>query len=232
MGLSHSPKIATDGLVFYVDAANNRSYPGTGTAWDDLVGENNGTLTNGPTFSAVNGGGIDFDGTDDYVTIPDHSSLHLATGTVSLWFNADDISSGSDVDKLFTKDGGSPAHSAGDFQLCFYGYKITLSTDNGSGSTVISDTRTVQVGRWYHIVATCDGTNERLYVDGNLSVTGSRGDPLFGTHTEPAEIGNRSRSGASHAFNGRITAVSVYNRALTAAEIRTMFDIQRGRFGV
>ena len=60
--------IVTNGLVFYLDAANKLSYPGSGTAWVDLSGNgNNGTLTNGPTFSSNNAGSIVFDGVDDYV---------------------------------------------------------------------------------------------------------------------------------------------------------------------
>jgi len=70
MAFSYSPKIATDGLVLCLDAANNRSYPGSGTAWTDLSrGGNNGALTNGPTFNSANGGSIVFDGTNDYVQV-------------------------------------------------------------------------------------------------------------------------------------------------------------------
>ena len=65
MGLSHSPRIVTDGLVFCLDAANIRSYPGTGTTWTDLKGGNEGTLTNGPTFSSDNAGSISTDGSND-----------------------------------------------------------------------------------------------------------------------------------------------------------------------
>ena len=52
MAFNYSPKIVTDGLVFAVDAANKKSYPGSGTTWTDLAGSNNGTLTNGPTFDS------------------------------------------------------------------------------------------------------------------------------------------------------------------------------------
>ena len=67
MALVHSPKIVTDNLVFYVDAANYKSFPTTdgspdGTTWIDMMGTNNGTLTNGPTFSSNNAGSIVFDG--------------------------------------------------------------------------------------------------------------------------------------------------------------------------
>jgi hypothetical protein len=67
------PNIVTDGLVLYLDAANQKSYPGTGTTWNDLSGNgNNGTLVNGPTFNSDNNGSIVFDGVDDYVNFGDN----------------------------------------------------------------------------------------------------------------------------------------------------------------
>ena len=81
MGLSHSPRIVTDGLVFCVDAANKRSYPGAGTAWTDLTAnKNNGTLQNGIAFSTDKAGIFTFDGTNEYVTFSDDiSSISEAT---------------------------------------------------------------------------------------------------------------------------------------------------------
>jgi len=53
MGLSHSPSIATNGLVLYLDAANEKSYPGSGTTWNDLSGrENHHTLTGSPIYGS------------------------------------------------------------------------------------------------------------------------------------------------------------------------------------
>ena len=60
MSLNHSPSIVTDGLVLCLDTANKRSYPGTGTAWTDIAGGNNGILENGPTFDSSNAGNIVF----------------------------------------------------------------------------------------------------------------------------------------------------------------------------
>ena len=67
MSLNHSPAIVTDGLVLCLDAANIRSYPKSGTTWSDLVGTNNGTLTNmdAANFSSDNGGSLSFDGSDE-----------------------------------------------------------------------------------------------------------------------------------------------------------------------
>ena len=55
MSYGYGKSIVTDGLVFYVDAANSNSYPGSGTTWTDLIGSNNATLDNGPTYSSSNG---------------------------------------------------------------------------------------------------------------------------------------------------------------------------------
>ena len=66
----HSPRIITNGLVLALDAANVKSYPGSGTVWKDLSGNNNnGTLVNGVGYNSGNLGYLAFDGTYDYVSI-------------------------------------------------------------------------------------------------------------------------------------------------------------------
>jgi hypothetical protein len=90
----YSPKIVTDGLVLYLDAANTRSYPGTGTTWSDLSrGGNNGSLINGPTFNSANGGSIVFDGSNDYVDCGNIDDIKNASQvSISIWTYIDDIS--------------------------------------------------------------------------------------------------------------------------------------------
>jgi hypothetical protein len=76
-----------DGLIFNLDAGNYLSYPRSGTTWTDLTGRgNNGTLTNGPTFSGGSAPSIVFDGADDYVEIPFETILNDCT--IEMWFNA------------------------------------------------------------------------------------------------------------------------------------------------
>ena len=87
------PNIVTSGLVYAIDAGSERSYPGSGTVATDLVGTNNGTLTNGVGFSNVNGGTWDFDGVNDYIDI---GNVNPATGsaiTLSAWIKLDSIPS-------------------------------------------------------------------------------------------------------------------------------------------
>jgi hypothetical protein len=89
MGFYRGPSIIKDGLVLYLDAANTKSYPTTGTTWSDLSGNgNNGTLVNGPTFNANNNGSIVFDGVNDFVTTGTTPSQLQGNPsfTVSGWF--------------------------------------------------------------------------------------------------------------------------------------------------
>ena len=92
MATSYAPHIVSDGIIGCWDAGSRRSYPGTGTTWYDVVGGQNGTLVNGSdgslTFNSAHGGYLeDFDGTDDYVTIPDSDYLDSITSaiTISVW---------------------------------------------------------------------------------------------------------------------------------------------------
>lgn len=76
MSFSYSPKVTTNGLILYLDAANTKSYSGSGVNWNDLtVNQNISTLTNGPTFSSSNMGIFSFDGTNDYSEITNKTSL-------------------------------------------------------------------------------------------------------------------------------------------------------------
>jgi hypothetical protein len=87
MALAHSPSIVTSGLVLCLDAANPKSYPGSGTTWTDLSGNgNNGTLVNGPTYSSVNGGSIVFDGSNDYISTA-YSIGTVSQQSISCWIS-------------------------------------------------------------------------------------------------------------------------------------------------
>jgi hypothetical protein len=89
MAYGVGPNLVRDGLVLYLDAANPKSYPGSGTAWNDLTsGGNNGTLVNGVGYTSDNGGAMVFDGVDDYFTTTTTPTELLGNPsfTVSGWF--------------------------------------------------------------------------------------------------------------------------------------------------
>ena len=80
MAFYRGPNIVRNGLVLCLDAASKRSYPGSGTTWTDLSGlNNNGTLTNGPTFSNANGGILTFNGTSQHISGSSNSNFAFGT---------------------------------------------------------------------------------------------------------------------------------------------------------
>ena len=95
MGLAHSPRIVTDGLVLCLDAGNTKSYPGSGTTWTDLSGNGNtGTLTNGVGYSGDNLGSLSFDGVNDFTSTITGEDFNFGTGdfTIECWVYFNTIS--------------------------------------------------------------------------------------------------------------------------------------------
>ena len=150
MGIAYNPRTITDGLVLCLDAANTKSYPGSGTTWTDLSGRGNtGTLTNGPTYSSANGGSIVFDGTDDIVNTSYVSSNAF---TWSVWFKTNVVSSGyrniisipTPNYILLLMDSGTP-------NLGFW-------TDDALSGQSLS-TPTISVNTWYNVVFVREGNS-------------------------------------------------------------------------
>ena len=96
--MNYGPRIVRNGLIMALDAADKNSYIGSGTVWNDVSGNgNNGTLTNGPTFSNANGGCIVFDGVDDYVNVPYNASkisFPSNNATICVWYRVSTVGDG------------------------------------------------------------------------------------------------------------------------------------------
>ena len=194
MAFSFSPKVVTDGLVLALDAANPRSYPGSGTSWRDLTANNYiGSLINGPTFSSANGGALVFDGVDDYyqTTIPAYSII-----TVNIWFY--------------------PISGTG---LFLYGdspsFPITLIDYDASGNIRIyiynnyqTFSSVVTLNRWNLITLVLDSSSKFLYVNGNF--VGSGGYGGIAGQTGIVRLGVQNLIGYG---NSRIASAQIYNRA-------------------
>ena len=84
MSFKYGNGMVTDGLIFYLDAANPRSFVSGSTSWYDMTrNSNNGTLTNGPTYDSSNGGAVVFDGSNDYINFGNSSAVQQSSGTLS-----------------------------------------------------------------------------------------------------------------------------------------------------
>ena len=228
MGLGHSPRIVTDGLVLCLDAANSRSYPKTGTTWTDLKGGNNGTLTNmgGANFSSDNGGSLSFDGTDEYVNLGNAFSPSSGL-SICVWVFFDQFASGNTIRAITEKgyDGSIEPFglylSNGSLRAFYY--------DGGIRGTSIS-VSSLSTLTWYNVTSTFDGSAWKIYIDGTL-VASTSDSTQIQSNTEDILIGAATINGTvSRFFDGKISNISYYNRALTADEVRRNYLATKERY--
>ena len=247
MALVHGIKpIVTSGLVLCLDAANRKSYPGSGTAWTDLSGNgNNGTLSaTSIGYNSANGGSLVFDGVNDYVNnstnfLPNQLFADSnGSWSVSCWFkfpvNPIGTRSVNASWSLIGRSGGIA--TSGTFIIYVgsetdttYGaytpFKVA-STIRGA-VTVISDS--VNTDTWNNVVLTWDGSAGKYYFNTQQGVL-SVGAAALQSYTQFYVGGGGSLTG--HYYEGSISLVSIYNRALTPQEIQQNFNATRGRYGI
>ena len=234
MATKYSPKIITNGLVLSLDAANDKSYPRSGTTWSDLSGNNNnGTLTNGPTFNAGNQGSIVFDGVDDYVTKTSWISPPTNTLTIGCWVKFSDNLN----DRYLLSFGRDIGGSTGGLALFAYGFNSisdVLIFEFGSGIGRVSSGIVPSLNIWYYLIVTADATNVKFYLNGELKNTSSQGSGAI-TSSPTLSIGsyvNSSGTPGTYFYAGNISQVSIYSRALTATEVLQNYNATKSRFGL
>jgi hypothetical protein len=241
--LSGGPNIVTNGLVLNLDAANTKSYPGSGTIWTDLSrGGNNGILTNGPTFNSANGGSIVFDGTNDFViTILNQTPLLNITSTITLesWIKSTALANNSHGDGIFSKGVSSDTNSgvyetllvqSGGINYPFFRMRIGSSTP-----TYFPTNIPITLNQLYHIVSTYNGSTMRIFVNGIESGTGLSTSGNIETNTQQLTIGVRyigQSLGADSFFSGNIFSTRIYTQALTAQEVLQNYNATKTRFGL
>ena len=230
MAISAGPSVVEDGLVFCLDAANKLSYAGTGTTWIDLAGSNNGTLTNGPTFSEEKGGSIAFDGTDDEVRISD-----LSTGlyTVNIWLKLEsEVTSSSSPRGVFrykpASDSSQGALSTGSVTGHVTDETLTIVHQDGSYTrTAIKDD--IPSG-WNNICLRWNGSTYEFYINGQQKTTypGTGGHAPFIT-SDGIFLGENYVTGQPN-FLGDFAIFSIHSRTLSSEEIKQNYKALRGRF--
>ena len=226
MGFSDGPIIVTNGLVLSLDAADKNSYPGSGTAWNDLSGNtNSGSLTNGPTFSNANGGNFGFV-TDDFVIMAENSSLNTQTPSVEVWIKTNNTNQNG---FWFEKGQVNTQYSL--FQegatIVWRQNLATLS------SQTITTANYISTSNWAQIVGTFTSGNRRTYVNGALATSDAQTGSIA-TNAGGMSIGvyGGFNGARGYYYNGSIASVKIYNRALSATEIAQNYNATKSRFGL
>jgi hypothetical protein len=228
MAVNYSPKISTDGLIFYLDAANTRSYPGSGTTWSDLSrGGSNGILTNGPTFNNENGGSIVFDGVDDFVSIP--GTLTLTQATFVSWIRRNGSQNG--YNGIIVSRGGTGGNTTG---MNFNSLGVMLGyTWNDVPNTYAWNSNLIPPDiTWCMVAVSINPTSAVAYLCTSSGITSATNNV---THASTTLAGLRVANdaiGFYRCFNGRISVAQIYNRALSSTEIAQNYNATKGRFGL
>ena len=228
------PKIVTSGLVLNLDAANSLSYPGNGTTWTDLSGRgNNGTLVNGPTYSSANGGSLSFVySNSNCVSIP---SLNKTQGTLNFWVYPTRYNGSNGY--FVNRDSSTP--NAFDW-LWIGPYSDTFYFRLGNGSDCCSNdlsfgsvSSVIPLNSWTNMCFTwVSNDTSAIYKNGTLYTSRSIGNVPTTNPSVTGRIGLGHGTNGDEFFNGNIANTSIYNRALTEAEILQNFNALRGRYGI
>jgi hypothetical protein len=224
MSLLHSPKIVTNGLVLCLDAADRKSYPGTGTIWTDRSGNGNNGIHTGVT---VSNGSMVFNGSSHIeINNPIVNSSYTEL-TVEVFFRTTTART-----ELILENGSNYLYNS------FYLAKenTTQLTFEIYGPTYDARFCSIlyQINQWYHFVGSWKaGERADIYLNGIKSNGVSIGSIISNLINGNTNFFIGKRPGIdTYNFNGEIPIVKVYNRKLSDKEIEQNFNVARGRFGI
>ena len=223
----------TDGLI---SAWNFEE--GAGQEAKDSVGENHGELKG--AAARIEGGqvgrAIEFDGIDAYVEVPDNKTLQIPGAlTVAAWIKPTPDNTDNNMAIVFK--GHHIAFGA------HYSWRVATRTPTGLTWGRCSEVAgpegywftfdVIKTDTWHHVALVCDGTTMRSYVDAEdiTGVSGETGMNIAGPYAvydgEPVEIGSAigwDGTDSRGYFSGIIDEVLIYDRALSKAELKELFD--------
>ncbi len=226
MGINYNPSIVIDGLILCLDAANSRSYAGTGITWTDISGNNkSGTGQTGVSYSSLNSGKFIFNGAESgYFSIPLVTST-ITNVTMCCWVNITSLS----LRGPFIVNGSFTGYAIGVGFNSYddYGNRlIALFPGNRWISTGVS----LGLG-WKHVAITLDGSSlPRIYLNGQLINSYAGMNPRV--PTTATYIGREVGGEGSfiRAFGGEVGMAQMYNRQLSDAEILQNYNAGRKKY--
>ena len=243
MGAGYGPNIVTDGLVLHLDAANKRSYPGSGTSWYDLSKNKfNGTLTNGPTFSTDANGVINFiRSSNQYISIGSLSGS-FASFTIDVWFYPTSISNYENILDCNYGYSGTTGNIGPRLEMNSTGNIMWVYSNSSSNTSYYTHSVVnsgLQANKWHHIAISYNGGNNSsiTYYNGvntNISRT-TTGSPtgFIGTvNGLRLAQGYNLASYTQRGYDGKIAIVKILNRSLTSDEVLQNFNATKSRYGL
>ena len=237
MATNGGPNIIEDGLILSIDAANKKSYPGSGTTWKDLSGNgNNGTLVNSPTFDSGNGGSIVLDGVDAHISFNTAILSGKSELSIGMWVY---LNAGSSGANYWAEGGTSTNTDWWEFNLVssIWWTRDSSTGDEGSRNNDLNINFTPS-NTWAYITAvySVSLSLKGFYVNGSLVASTSTSiDTLTSTRNpfqsfigRPTDPNNSS----DNYLDGQVSNVQIYDRPLPTSEITQNYNALKGRFGL
>lgn len=236
MGVNYNPGIVPSNLNVYLDAGNTKSYPGTGTAWNNLVGTNNYTMA-GTTWNSA--GYFTFNGTSGEaystgaVTFP---SINTTSFSVCGWFRTS-TSSGK---KLFGFENVNTGTGSNSYDKHLYvntSGKLVWAIWSGTANTVATSASYTD-NNWYNFAVvysySAGGSTNTIYVNGvSVATMTATSIPADVIYFRIGAYANVWPGGGSGYFPGDISNIMFYyGTALSAGQVAQNFNSLRGRYGV
>ena len=218
MALGHAPSIVTSGLVFYIDAANPRCYPGSGTDLTDTISGIGASLVGGVGFNTSNYGTFTFDGSNDNINFTNSNSVRLLNGTLSAWVKT--ASPGAGFRGIMAKQNAWGL---------FYSDGVLVSYDWGASATRSTGVN-IADGNWKNVVMTFQSAvsnGTRIYINGSSVLTTTI---TWVNDTQNLYGGAEVSASQYAACSGSI--FSLYNRVLTAQEVLQNYNAAKKRYSL
>jgi hypothetical protein len=227
--------IVTNGLTLWLDAGNLDSYPGTGTTWYDLSGNNNnGALKSAAQWSNLGWMNYDGNNTDTETTVATvEINTNSAQGnTVEQWIYGAALN-----------ENGNMPFTWLDYDFDLWWYSNLFGINNGNSLVYgISGANSILLNNWVHVVAyfpydwAGSYTNAKFWING---VAQSMSIVLGGlvNKTLPSSLnvgigGGYTGGGDAFNWNGRISQTRIYTRELTTAEVQQNYNATKAKFGL
>lgn len=220
--------IVTSGLTLHLDPGNASSYPGSGTTWFDLSGNDyDGTLTNAPIYSSTTNGGIfTFNGTDEYVDMNGYAGLNTGEVTYQIWVRDTAPTDGNNHQIIARTN-----TNAGTFNILkrntgLWGANLRLAADPGTQYN--EDSTTSATTSWTNLAITYDGTDFRMYVNATQEATMTAAGAMDTSGTFVMNIARNTTNAAY--FPGDIGVVLIYNRGISGTEVTQNYNALSSRY--
>lgn len=232
MAFHYSPKIVTDGLEFYIDAANPKSYTSGSTTEYDLVGSQDMILNNGVSYSTDNLGTLEFDGLDDYTQTANNYN-RVETMSWDVWFNR--TQSNNFYNMVWANY--LPYLSFLNANVLRFSFITILSGVNTQ--RVLDGTTTLSNNTWYNVCCTLETNTTtnvaeaKMYINGELEGSLNLPGTVDEVYNVPFSLRlSRWSTVDPYPFEGKIPSLKVYNKILSTDEVRQNFNATKTRFGL